>query len=296
MKKEAFFSIIIPTYNRANFIKKTIESFLNQRYSNFEIIVVDDGSTDNTEDIVKSIQSDKLFYHKKENGERAKARNFGAKKANGDYLNFFDSDDIAEPFHLEKANQLVENNENVYFFALGYQWLNSSTNQIIHKVSYPQNLNKFIAKGNVFACNPVFVKKNIFLNFLFNEDRDLSGSEDYELWLRLAARYPIYFDNTITSSLIEHDERSVNEVNKEKLIKRLTLLSKYIQEDQEVVKFYQHEMKNILAENLSYISLHLAMGNYKKDSLSYLLKSIKTDISFIFRRRFLGIIKTLLLN
>ena len=71
-----FFSIIIPTYNRSNFIVKTIESILLQKYSNFEIIVIDDGSTDDTSDVIKSLDETKIKYFRKQNEERAIARNY----------------------------------------------------------------------------------------------------------------------------------------------------------------------------------------------------------------------------
>ena len=79
-----FISVIIPTYNRAHLIAGTLDSILAQKYQDFEIIIVDDGSTDDTEMVVASYLSDNVSYYKKENGERGAARNFGASKAKGD--------------------------------------------------------------------------------------------------------------------------------------------------------------------------------------------------------------------
>ena len=81
-------SVIIPTFNRANLVVKTINSFLMQKNENFEIIVVDDGSEDNTEEIVHQYLNNRIRYYKKNNEERGRARNFGAKFAKGSYLNF----------------------------------------------------------------------------------------------------------------------------------------------------------------------------------------------------------------
>ena len=78
-----FISIIIPTYNRAHLIEHTILSLLRQSFQDYEILIMDDGSTDNTEDVIKPFLSDKFFYYKKENAERAAARNYGAEKAKG---------------------------------------------------------------------------------------------------------------------------------------------------------------------------------------------------------------------
>src|SRR6476661_7993594 len=95
------FSVIIPTYNRAQIVRDTIMTVLNQTYRDFEIIVVDDGSTDETQKTVDSITDNRLRYFYKTNEERSVARNFGADKANGEYLIFLDSDDRFEINHLQ---------------------------------------------------------------------------------------------------------------------------------------------------------------------------------------------------
>ena len=77
------FSIVIPTYNRAHLISKTIESVLHQSFEDFEVLVIDDGSSDNTEEVVSSYSDRRLHYLRKENGERGAARNFGFARSKG---------------------------------------------------------------------------------------------------------------------------------------------------------------------------------------------------------------------
>ena len=98
------FSIILPTFNRANFITKAIESVINQTYKNWELIVIDDGSTDNTEEIIqKFIKKEKrITYYYQKNQERSAARNNGIKRAKGDYICFLDSDDLYYPTHIDQ--------------------------------------------------------------------------------------------------------------------------------------------------------------------------------------------------
>ena len=98
-----FFSIIIPTYNRANLISISIESVLKQTFTDFELIIVDDGSTDNTSEVVGNYTDNRIFYYKKVNEERGAARNYGIKKSCGEYVNFLDSDDFFDANHLEVA-------------------------------------------------------------------------------------------------------------------------------------------------------------------------------------------------
>src|SRR5437764_8362427 len=101
-QNKPFISVVVPSYNRADLIGKTLRSLQQQEYDQYEIIVIDDGSTDNTEEVVKAIGDQRISYIKKGNAERAAARNFGARIAKGEYVNFFDSDDLALPNHLSE--------------------------------------------------------------------------------------------------------------------------------------------------------------------------------------------------
>ena len=120
------FSIIIPTYNRSAFILKIIDSFLKQSYPYFELIIVDDGSNDNTAEVTGTIKDERVKYFCKENGERGAARNFGAKQATGDYINYFDSDDLAYPNHLEVACAAARKLEKPMQFHVGYEMKNEA--------------------------------------------------------------------------------------------------------------------------------------------------------------------------
>ena len=109
-------SIIVPCYNMENFIEKCIKSILAQTYKNIEVLVIDDGSTDNTKyKIKKIIQNDKRFlYYFKENGGLSDARNFGLKRAHGKYICFIDSDDYIEKNYIEEMyNSIIENDSDI---------------------------------------------------------------------------------------------------------------------------------------------------------------------------------------
>ena len=101
---QPLFTIVIPCYNRGHLIKQTLSAALNQEFLNFELILVDDGSTDNTEEIVSVIKDSRFRYFKKENAERGAARNFGIQKARGKYITFCDSDDLLYTNYLLNAH------------------------------------------------------------------------------------------------------------------------------------------------------------------------------------------------
>jgi hypothetical protein len=154
-----------------------------------------------------------------------------------------------------------------------------------------------LATGNHLGCNGVFIRKDIFLENPFNEDRSLSASEDYELWLRLAARYPLYYSNSITSQLIEHPTRSVNSFSEKALIQRLNTLYNLASANKEVCAFFGRDMSKIKADCLSYTSLHLSDRTKSKFSaFIYLLKALNASPSFFFKSRFFAISRNLVLR
>lgn len=288
------FSVIIPTYNRAEFIKKTIDSVLAQAFADFEIIVVDDGSTDNTVEIVKAIGDKRITYHYKKNEERAVARNTGTSLAKGKYLTFLDSDDLLYKEHLTVALEVVKKCSEPEFFHLGYE-IKDIPNDYTKKIDYlPEIVNEIMIDGNSLSCNGVFLRKDIAEKHQFNSDRDLSGTEDYELWLRLASRYPLYCDNRITSVIIQHDNRSVITVSREKLITRIELLEKYLLEDKKFIKKFSENLSEFKANNRIYIALHLALTKkHRLGAVNFLAKSLFCSPKALKNRAFYGTIKRL---
>ncbi len=292
------FSIVIPTYNRGHLIANTIETVLDQSYKNFELLIVDDGSTDNTESVVKNIISKKqqfrIAYLKQPNSERAAARNNGLKKAIGDYVLFFDSDDTLYTNHLEVAEKSITGKNQPEFIHLRYDIKNGQGKLTKEGPVYTSPPNKELIFGNFLSCNGIFIRKDVALQNQFNEDRKLSAMEDWELWLRLCAKYPLHYVNTITSTIIDHDERSVVLTSKEPLINRGEAMIKYILENKAVVGYYKKDIPKFKSSCHSYIALHLSLtGKYKKETLKYLWLSFTDSPASIFNRRFFAIIKHL---
>jgi glycosyltransferase involved in cell wall biosynthesis len=288
------FSVIIPTYNRELFIKKAVVSVLKQSYTNFEIIVVDDGSTDNTKDVLADITDERFKYYLKPNEERGAARNFGAAKSNGGYVNFFDSDDLLYPNHLEEALKLINEKSSPEVFHLWYDL--KYPNNITKIPNVPANVNDALLKGNCLSCNGVFIRKDIAVRHSFVEDRKLAASEDYLLWLQLAARYVFYNSPIVTSSIIQHGERSVLTVNAKALIERKKLMLKYLFEDSVSNKVYKSYKSTLTADACLMIALHLALiKTEKKKSIAYLLRSLRCDPKSVTKRQFWGTVKHIII-
>ena len=294
-----FFTIIVPSYNRADLIGKTIESILQQQFSNFELIVVDDGSSDNTDEVVKAFQDDRFFYFKKENGERGATRNYGIRLSKGRYITFIDSDDLLYPNSLQNAYDNLLNLEYPQCFAQAFEVIDvDSSKQLQAPASFETNtINEQLIEGNFLGCIGVFVKNEVLQQLNFEEDRMFAGTEDWLLWLQLSARFPFYFSNVVCACMIEHQNRSVLSFSEEKLLYRSNHLKDKLLEDNIFVERYGLKVVHgIFAHMLSYTALHLAMSGKKGRAIKYLIDAGKANFSELFKRRTLGIFKTILMK
>jgi glycosyltransferase involved in cell wall biosynthesis len=289
-----FFSIIIPTYNREVFIEKTIRSVLDQSFTDYEVIVVDDGSTDNTKDIVSKIRDKRLFYFYKENGERGAARNYGIKKAKGGYITFLDSDDIYYPNYLSNAYESIKAKDQPEFLFLAYESIKPNGDKIAQFILADDDW-KVLIPGNPMSCLGIVIGKNVFNSFIFNEDRELSGSEDWEFLIRVVANYGFKTDQRISAALIRHDMNSVFTMQTQKLVKRKMLSYQYAFKDTAVKNMYRSYKDKILAFMYSYISLHAFLVKNKTVGRKYLTKSIFTYPLIVFSKRTMVILKKMFL-
>jgi len=288
-----FFSIIIPTYNRAHLIPKTLQSVLAQTDGDFECIIVDDGSTDNSQEVVEALGDARFRYFWKENAERGAARNYGAQQATGKWLNFVDSDDYLHPHHLEVARKNAEKHSDICLFHLGYD-IRVDHKVMLERTYYPAQVNDFIMKEWTLSCNGVFVPRELALQHPFEEDRRLAATEDSLLWIRMAARYPIYADNTITSSVIQHEERSMSTTVGEAFAEKTALFPKVLEADDVFMEKRGRFLPHIRSNLMLLTALYLALGKSKKKAFRYLMQALSIHPGWIFHRRFLGVCKHLL--
>ena len=286
-------SVIIPCYNRSSLIEKTLDSFFFQSSKDFELIVINDGSTDDTDEILKKYKKFPIRYYKIINSERGYARNFGFLKSRGNFINFFDSDDLALPNHIESAINYIKNNDtNVFHFS--YLIKNIKKNKIKKKI-LTGLLNKYVYEKNILCINSLFIKKNILINNKFSTNVNLSGSEDWELWIRIAKQYRIEGIKNITNQIIQHDNRSMSQTNFKNMKLRVDTFIGLIKEYKNNIKLNLDENNLIHAELNSILALYSALSsNSKFFTMRLFFKSIKYNYKVIFRLRTLIIFKLML--
>ena len=287
-----FFSIIIPTYNRAHLITQTIDSVLHQSYPNFEVIIVDDGSTDDTEEVIKKLygSNEKLIYFKKENQERGAARNFGLKHANGNYALFFDSDDFMHNDHLDVLNEGIHQLGEVNLIATKHDWEHnkkrkSSTIQSVKEGWYQKDL--FI-EGNGLACNFCVRTRNPGMK-LFREDRELVTMEDWIFLLENTLTDKIYLIDKTTLTLIDHNERSLTK-NMQETVKKRVYATHWIEKN---ISLSTEEIKKLWSNTYIFCAVfnYLDLKNIR--SIKFLLKAINKD--GINKKKTMILIKNILL-
>lgn len=290
-----FFSIIIPTYNRCEFVLKTLASVLAQQFPGFEVIVIDDGGTDQTKEKVQALRDDRVIYHWIANGERAAARNYGASVAKGIYLNFFDSDDLMNSDHLNEAHRFILENQYPAWFHTGYEIVNEKGEQVICERG-EGNPEKRLIETNYLGCDSVFMRSDIFAANKFQEDRKLASSEDWELWLRMISRHKLIHTSWVTLRMINHDARSIFTISPDRVIERDSLLLHYLLRDERFIEKFRREIPLFEADRYTFFSLSLLLAKRNKEAFQFLIKSIRASGSVLKRKRFWACLKIMVKN
>ncbi len=190
---------MVLTYNRAHMLRETIDSILNQTLKDFELIIVDNYSTDNTEEVVRSYNDKRIRYFKnKNNGLLAINRNFAIKKSKGEYIAICDDDDLWMQEKLEK--QLLEfekDGEIGLVCSNGFYFDETGEHEKIGKsASGYFTFKDFLIDNKIICCSAIFKKSILDDVGIFDESQEIFTGEDYELWLRIAKRYKIRYIGT----------------------------------------------------------------------------------------------------
>jgi glycosyltransferase involved in cell wall biosynthesis len=233
-----FFSIVVPLYNKQKDIKQTLLSALSQTFRDFELIVINDGSTDGSEAEVVSITDERLIYQKTENQGVSAARNLGIEKAKGNYIAFLDADDYWYPDHLETLKNLADIFPHAGAVAANYEFKHPNgtiTNTFFEDIDtdFKGIVKDFFKSSMLFRVmwtSAVAVKKDVFLKTgIFDTSITLGAGEDTDMWIRIALAYPIAFNAKITAT---YNLGSSNRISHAQTLKRsFAKLDKFKQEE-----------------------------------------------------------------
>ncbi len=272
---EPVVSVIISTYNRAQFLIKAIESVLNQTFQSFELIIVDDGSTDETEKIVKEFQKKdkriKYILLEENSGGPSKPKNIGIDISSGKYLAFLDDDDEWFPEKLEKQLDIFKNNNNLTLVACNSLDVYEEKGTI-KKYKIKKRKDYFVAileSCFIHSSSSVIVKKDALNNVGFF-DENLKIGEDWDMWIRILSQYHFSFtEEPLFKYHIHNKNISQKLCEKDSIGDHLSIFNKH-------KKHYLNNHK-IYSNKLRYDGTRYMLSSQVKNAQKAFLKSIKIN-------------------
>ena len=252
-------SIVIPVYNGANYVSEAIESALKQTYKNIEVIVVNDGSTDNTEKIVKKY-GDKIRYFYKENGGVASALNLGIKNMKGEYFSWLSHDDVYYTNKIERQIEELKNIDKDNILYSGFELINDKSEflyawEIASKNEYRKLNNSFYALllSGLDGCSLLIPKKAFYEVDFFNED--LKCTQDYDLWFKIFKNgYKIKYMPEVLLQYRIHEsqdtKRKLKSVIEEGNKLWIYMISNLSEDDYKDIFYNEYSLLKLLKNNL----------------------------------------------
>ena len=276
-------SVLMPIYNAELYVGEAIESILNQTYKNFEFIIIDDGSTDNSLNIIKSYKDDRIkLFQNDENKGLIYTLNRGLDLAQGKYIARMDSDDISLPKRFEIQVNFLEQNKNIGILGTGAKGF--GVKSFIH--SYNGRVSGIdLMKACVIFHPTVFLRKEFFDKFNLRYSVDYKACEDYELWTRAIRFMEIYnipdilLNYRVHTSNISVTQSSQQNIKSE--IIRKSLVDEFIQkiastEQREMFEYFFNINKHQINTTLSFCGVNfLKIKNNSFEKKVYLFKIFK---------------------
>ena len=216
-------SIILCFFNEERYLKKAIDSVLAQTYHNFELIIINDGSTDGSDRIVKKYSDKRIIYQcNLENKRLAYCRNRGLELASGDYVGFFDGDDIMLPDKMEKQVRYLKEHEEVTLVSGGYRYMdaqgNVDENMVFPERKSDEQIRAHMLFGNCIACaGAALFRREVIEKYGVRLDEKNEASEDYRLWIDMMpyARFA-NIDECFFYYRVNHGSKAMDIVNQDR--------------------------------------------------------------------------------
>lgn len=292
------FSVVIPTYNRAHLIEKTLQSVLKQTYTNFEVIIVDNCSTDNTLEVLEKYADDsriKVIVHDR-NYERSRSRNTGMMNAAGEYLTFLDSDDLMKESCLEDASEFARKHPAYPVFHNRYMFCDEDETLIRRFQDSPDRNHPLnaILRGNFLACIGVFINREIYQRFRFVENKTIIGSEDWLFWIQVIAHTKkLGFIDKVNSFVVDHSERTENNRKPADFERQIVSLKEYVVNELQLTK---KEKKTFEYSTAFLVAVDYCDAGQKKVALHKIRKLIRKYPGYLFDLKIANLLKNILLK
>lgn len=212
-----FFSVVIPLYNKEEYIEETLKSVLNQTFKDFEVIIVNDGSTDNSLTIVKGFNDERIKIHNQKNKGAAHTRNQCIKKSRGKYMALLDADDFWESNHLQELKKLIDKFPNAGLYCNNYS-IRRSKNLVFPTLFNFEHPNDCLIIPDFFASNIIDCipssSSTAFLKSCFNEiggyNTSIRSGQDTDLWIKFGLKYKVAFNPIVTMTYNNYDLNSLS--------------------------------------------------------------------------------------
>lgn len=271
-----YFSIVIPTYNRLNYLKGSVDSVLNQTFRNFELLIVDDGSTDGTAETIRRDYAGeaRLKVLVQANSERGAARNKGLRESTGIYVLFIDSDDLMLPDHLETLHTYIHQLGEPDFIATKYLFIRDGKSRLsgINFLKEGYYDYRFFLNGNPLGCNICLRRSNPDLH-PFVEDRKYAIKEDWMFNLQNLRYNKMYLIDKVTIHMNDHDDRSMRSDNSLIIQKTAYALEWLLQN----VELSPQEQSLLRSHGYYFMAVHSRIDGKTKEALSFLKKAVETS-------------------
>jgi len=281
------FSIVIPLYNKEDSVVETVSAVLEQTYNEYEVLIVDDGSSDQSLLKLECLNDKRIRIIKKENGGVSSARNRGIQEARYNYIAFLDADDVWEPDYLEEQARLIHDFPDAKMWGCAFGYLqNNQKTEIDHKLplTYRNYIDNYfgMSKSSVlFWTSSVVVDKSVFQQIELFDER-ISMGEDLDMWFRIILQFKVAFYNRILSYYkLDAENKAM-----QKEIKLQSFLPYYID------KYNDHRKQNPAFRHFfDKFCLKVLYPLYKKNpndkDIQYILKKISINsYSLSYRLRY----------
>ncbi|HEY4874764.1 MAG TPA: glycosyltransferase [Puia sp.] len=278
MLNEPIISVIMPVYNGEKFLKDAIESILTQTFQDFEFIIINDGSTDNTEKIILSYNDPRIIYVKNNcNLKLIKTLNKGIELAKGIYIARMDADDISLPLRFEKQLEVFNSfsgvdivNSNAYFLEENGKYYREQKSAM----TIGSEAMKYLIPMQNFICHPaVMIKNDVLKKYKYLDDLSTEHIEDFDLWNRMLQDGCICYTHNQNLLLYRNNRLSINHRQKEKQYHRMYLLCNKLFAEKFDFKVDNNSLKILLGEKISINYFDLKKINKEVSSFNLFIKN-----------------------